>query len=189
MDENEGKPASAVVAPSALAGSSKDGVVSSRLRDLREVEKEENEMIRKLLYTTPLDDDDIAVEEAMNTLDTVRLSREAREEFNKATMRPIKEKMLGLRSFLNLLDQPQHKSVVAVFFIATFAMFTIPILVLLVGMHIIAPLLEVNAGVCGGFMALGSTIIIMGSYVTYALLEPVPDTLEREDHKDEKKDQ
>ncbi|ORC92041.1 uncharacterized protein TM35_000042550 [Trypanosoma theileri] len=186
MDDNEGKLA-ATVDPATLAEKSEKSVVTTKLRDLREIEREENEKIRKLLYTTPLDDDDIAVEEEMNTQDTVRLSREARQEFNKATMRPIKEKMLELRGFMRLLDQPQHKRVVAIFFFTTIAMFTIPILVLLIGMHVIAPLLEVDAGVCGGFMALGSTVIIMGSYVTYALLEPFSDTVEKEDYEKEKK--
>ncbi|KEG11373.1 hypothetical protein DQ04_02691060 [Trypanosoma grayi] len=141
-------------------------------RSLREAELQETELIRKMLYTSPLDEESTDATKEETTHDTVRLSREARDEFVKAAMRPMKEKVAEFRGFVELLGRPQNGRVVGVFLITTAVMFTIPIIVLLIGMHLVAPAIGADAGVCGGFMALGSTVIIMASYVIYAFVEP-----------------
>ncbi|KAF8299197.1 hypothetical protein TcYC6_0070430 [Trypanosoma cruzi] len=144
----------------------------SGVRTLRELEEQEKEQLRRALYTDPLAEESRALEEKLATEDTANQAREARKEFTQATMRPMSEKMKGFRGFMCLLGSVQSKNVVDVFIFTTAAMFTIPIVVLLFGMHVVAPYFGADSGVCGGFMALGSTIAIMAMYVIYAFWEP-----------------
>ncbi|RNF13852.1 uncharacterized protein Tco025E_06185 [Trypanosoma conorhini] len=144
------------------------------VRTSRELEEQEREQLRKALYSDLLDYETTALKEELTAEDTIRQAREAREEFTRATMRPMNEKLEEFRGLVRILSRAEHKHVSQVFIITTAAMFTVPILVLLFGMHFVAPYLDVDSGVCGGFLALGSTIAIMTTYVTYAFWEPDP---------------
>ncbi|ESL09108.1 hypothetical protein TRSC58_03179 [Trypanosoma rangeli SC58] len=147
-------------------------VARPAVRTLQEVEEQEREQLRKALYCDLLDEETTLLKEELTAEDTIRRAREAREEFTRATMRPMNEKLDGFRGFVRILSKVEHKNVFQVFIITTAAMFTVPIIVLFFGMHVVAPYLGVDSGVCGGFLALSSTLAIMAMYVMYAFSEP-----------------
>ncbi|RNF05877.1 hypothetical protein TraAM80_04256 [Trypanosoma rangeli] len=156
------------------AKAAESSVARPAVRTLQEVEEQEKEQLRKALYYDLLDVETTLLKEELTAEDTMRQAREAREEFTRATMRPMNEKLDGFRGFMRILSKVEHKNVFQVFIITTAAMFTVPIIVLLFGMHVVAPYFGVDSGVCGGFLALSSTLAIMAIYVMYAFLEPGP---------------
>ncbi|RHW70067.1 hypothetical protein DPX39_090061300 [Trypanosoma brucei equiperdum] len=141
------------------------------LRTLQEEEHREREYIRKELYSSLLNGDNAESGDEPSTKETLRMAKEAREELNRAAFRPLKDKAAGFRLFAQNMRMPHNQRVASVFLLFSVLMLTVPILILLIGMHIVAPFADVDPGTCGGLMAVFSTIVIMTVYVVYSLRE------------------
>ncbi|EPY15949.1 hypothetical protein STCU_11653 [Strigomonas culicis] len=53
-------------------------------------------------------------------------------------------------------------------------MFTLPLINLFVGMHVIAPRYNVDPVLCGGFLSVATVLAISIGYIIYGLLERAP---------------
>nr|CCC93028.1 conserved hypothetical protein [Trypanosoma congolense IL3000] len=142
-------------------------------QDVHKEMLKEQEYIRRELYGSILDDNRRGSDGEITLSDTVRLAKEAREELTRAALRPINEKMTGFRAFTADLKEPCNKAVLSLFLFTTALMFTLPIVALLIGMHVVAPIVGWDDGACGGLMAVVTTVFIMAGYVVYSLREPV----------------
>ncbi|KAG5467560.1 hypothetical protein CUR178_01204 [Leishmania enriettii] len=141
-----------------------------KTRLLKDVEAEESRYLYKTLYASLDSAADAAVREELTVGDTVRLARKAKEEFVKATTMPLGEKARKCTELMRSFSA-KNQQVAYVFIVFSVLMMTMPVLVLLIGMNLIAPWLHVDPTLCGGGLAVFAAMLLMVSYVVYAMME------------------
>lgn len=139
------------------------------------MEAEENRYIYEALYKSLDDDTDTSIRDHLTVGDTVRQAREAKKEFITATTQPVKEKMKGCAALMRNLSEEKNRRVAHVFVVFSALILTLPLVMLMLGMHVFAPWWGVDATFCGGGLAVGSALVLVVSYVVYAVLEDVED--------------
>ncbi|KAG5492841.1 hypothetical protein JKF63_01421 [Porcisia hertigi] len=140
-------------------------------RLLKDVEAEENRYIYETLYMSLDDATDTAVRNEITVEDTVRLARDAKKKFIKATTLPLGEKAKSCSDLMRIFSHRENHQVVYTFCIFSVLMITVPVFILLIGMTLIAPWLDVDATLCGGGLAVFSVMLLMMSYVVFAMVE------------------
>ncbi|KPA86511.1 hypothetical protein ABB37_00657 [Leptomonas pyrrhocoris] len=159
-------------------------------RLLKDVEAEENRYIYETLYKSLEDETDTNIRDELTVGDTVRQAREAKQEFLKATSLPIKEKMKGCAALMRNLSEERNKKVAYVFVVYSVLILTLPLIMLMLGIHVLAPRWKVDATYCGGGLAVGTALVLVVSYVVYAVREDIADfkrTAEQEAEEKKKK--
>ncbi|KAK7200852.1 hypothetical protein NESM_000143700 [Novymonas esmeraldas] len=164
-------PTDALPQPAASAAPSNTAAPARRTRLLKDVEAEENRYLYETLYKSLDDTTDTAIREELTVGDTVRLAREAKVEFIKAATMPIGEKAKNCSALLRHFSERQNAQVVYVFIVFSVLMMTMPLVVLLIGMKLIAPWLGADPTTCGGGLAVLTAVILMMAYVAYAIVE------------------
>lgn len=140
-----------------------------KTRLLKDVEAEENRIIYEALYQSLDTEEERQVHEELTTGDTLRLSKEAKAQFLKAVTDPMSEKAKACGLLMKQMSSKENQRVATIFMAFSAAMFTLPVIALFVGMNLVAPRLGYDDVLCGGFLALGTTILIMATYAIYAM--------------------
>lgn len=158
-------------APAATATDSAQPT-APKTRLLKEVEAEENTLIYNALYCSLDDAADKAIKtDFSDASDIIAESRRAKAEFFAATALPLGRKAQGCGALAGRLGEARNKQVASIFFTVTMMMFTLPVLAAIVGMQVVAPRLQADATLCGGFAGVGVAVLIMIGYTLYALWE------------------
>lgn len=162
---------SAAASPASAPDAAAPAPAPRKTRLLKDVEAEENRYIYETLYKSLDDTTDTAIRDALTVGDTVRLAREAKQEFTKAATMPLGEKAKGCTALLRSFSQAQNQQVAYVFIVFSVLMMTTPVIALLLGMKVIAPWLEADPTLCGGGLAVLTAVTLMTAYVVYAMVE------------------
>lgn len=119
------------------------------------MEEEERKILSEALYQSELDK--IATRD-----DQITFVRQTNSE-----------KIQGFKKFAALMGDPVNKRVLRIFAFVTLMMFSVPVVALYFGMHVLAPALgmESEKDTVGGLFAVGTTVVIMVGYVVFALGE------------------
>ncbi|GET92940.1 hypothetical protein, conserved [Leishmania tarentolae] len=141
------------------------------MRFLKDVEVEENRYIYETLYKSLEDTADSVIRDELTVGDTVRFARDAKREFIKAATMPLGEKAKSCSALVRSFSQKENKQVAYVFIVYSVLMMTMPVIVLLIGMKLIAPRLGMDPTFCGGGLAVFTAMLLMASYVVYAMME------------------
>lgn len=149
----------ATPAPAAVpeAGTTKKRIPLLANEKLMRLEAEEQRILAEALYQTTTSDKDDGID--------------SRVPF--VPRQTTKEKIEGFKKFAQLLSDPTNQRVLRVFLFVSLAMFSVPVVGLFVGMHIVAPALGMqdDKETCGGLVAVAASVFIMIGYVFYALRE------------------
>ncbi|CAG9582777.1 conserved hypothetical protein [Leishmania major strain Friedlin] len=140
-------------------------------RFLNDVEAEENRYLYETLYKSLAEPADTAIRDELTVGDTVRFARDAKREFIAAATMPMGEKVKNCSALARSFLQKKNQQVAHVFIVFSVLMTTMPVIVLLIGMRLIAPRLDMDPTLCGGGLAVFTAISLMGSYVVYAMVE------------------
>lgn len=171
--------------PTAAAASAEAAPRKTRL--LKDVEAEENKYIYDTLYRSLDDATDTSIHDELTVGDTVRQAREAKKEFLQATALPMKEKMAGCAALVRNLSEERNKKVAYVFVVYSVLILTLPLIMLMLGLHVIAPMWQLDATYCGGGMAVGTALVLVVSYVVYAVREDIADFKRKAEQEAEEK--
>ncbi|KAG5467006.1 hypothetical protein LSCM1_01184 [Leishmania martiniquensis] len=158
------------------AGSASDSGICAgataprKTRPLKDVEAEESRHIYETLYASLDGAADAAIRDELSVGDTVRFAHEAKGEFTRATAVPLGEKAKRCTELLHRLSGG-NQQVAYVFIVFSVLMLTMPVAALLIGMQVIAPWLGADPTFCGGGLAVFAAMLVMGSYVVYAMME------------------
>jgi hypothetical protein len=144
-----------------------------KTRLLKDVEAEENRYLYETLYKSLDDATDTSIRDELTVGDTVRYAREAKQEFLNATSLPIKEKMKGCAALVRNLAEEQNRKVAYVFVVYSVLILTLPLFMLMLGLHVLAPWWQVDATYCGGGLSVGTALVLVVSYVVYAVREDI----------------
>ncbi|KPI85781.1 hypothetical protein ABL78_5138 [Leptomonas seymouri] len=173
----------------APAAASDTETAPRKTRLLKDVEAEENRYIYETLYKSLDDQTDTNIRDELTVGDTVRQAREAKQKFLNATSLPLTEKMKGCAALVRNLSEERNKKVAYIFVLYSVLILTLPLIMLMLGLHVLAPWWKVDATYCGGGLAVGTALVLVISYVVYATLEDVRDykrTAQEEAEKKEK---
>ncbi|KAL7701997.1 hypothetical protein NQL31_000293 [Lotmaria passim] len=168
-----GEASSTAVAAAAATGTIEPA--PRRMRLLKDVEADENRYIYETLYKSLDDETDKSIRDELTVGDTVRQARVAKKEFLTATSLPMKEKMKGCATLMRSLSEEQNKKVAYVFVVYSVLILTLPLVMLMLGLHVLAPLWGVDPTYCGGGLAVTTALVLVVSYVTHAVREDIAD--------------
>ncbi|AYU83226.1 hypothetical protein, conserved [Leishmania donovani] len=140
-------------------------------RLLKDVEADESRYLYETLYKSLDETADTAIRDELTVGDTVRFARDAKREFITAATMPLGEKAKNCSALARSFSQKKNQKVAYVFIVFSVLMMTMPVIVLLIGMRLIAPRLDMDPTLCGGGLAVFTAISLTASYVVYAMME------------------